>query len=121
MNKALQQQISMIHWPAVIIFEGDGELCYIDCEQAWIQDAESLFYNHHGNDRLIDSSGRIYDLEHRTDDQIVMVDSGERIRLTDFVKLVRIHASCSHRCCIEKINFRSIAEGVRLIDSMNQV
>jgi hypothetical protein len=119
MNKALKQQISMIHWPAVISFEGDDELCYIDSELAWRQDAESLLYHHSGNDQLIDSSGCIYKLERRHDEQIVTVGSGERIGLTDFIKRVRIHASCSHRCCIEKINFRSIAEGIRLVDSMN--
>lgn len=119
MTMTLKPQISIISWPAVIKFEGDDELCYVDSERTWIHDAESLLYNHRGNDQLIDSDGCIFDLERRSDDHIEVVDSGERIRLSDFIKQVRIHASCSHRCCIEKINFRSIAEGIRLIDSMN--
>ena len=119
MNMTPRPQISDIRWPAVIKFEGDDELCYVDSEQAWIQDAGSLLYNHRGNDQLIDSDGCIYDLERRHDDHIEAVDSGERIELSDFIKRVRIHASCAHRCCIEKISFRSIAEGIRLIDSMS--
>ena len=118
MTETQKQQISMILWPAVIKFEGDDELCYIDSERTWIQDAESLLYNHRGNDRLIDSMGCIYKLERRQDDHIEAVNSGQQISLSDFIKHVRIHASCAHRCCIEKINFRSIAEGIRLIDSM---
>ena len=119
MNQTLNHQLSMIPWPAVIKFEGDDELCYVDSERTWIQEAESLLYNHRGNDQLIDSNGCIYNLERRHDDHIEVVESGEQIRLSDFIKQVRIHASCSHRCCIEKINFRSIAEGIRLVDSMN--
>ena len=119
MDKTLKSPLSLIVWPAVINFEGDDELCYVDSEQVWMQDAESLLYNHRGQDRLIDSNGSIYGLERRHDDHIEVTVTGARIRLSDFIKQVRIHASNSHRCCIEKISFRSIAEGIRLVDDMN--
>ena len=110
----------MICWPAVIKFEGDDELVYIGSGDEWTRDAESHLYNHNGNDYLIDSSGHIYNLDKEHDGTINPEDSGNEITLQDFIKLVRIHASNSHRCCIEKINFRNIAEGISLIASMGK-
>jgi hypothetical protein len=109
----------MINWPAVIHYDGDDELVYVDSEQEWSRDAESHLYNHKEGDRLIDSSGHIYKLGNVHDNIGNPQSTGNHIALEDFIRLVRIHASNTHRCCIEKINFRNIAEGIRLIASMN--
>lgn len=107
-------------WPAVIRYDGDDELTYIGSAEEWKRDAESHLYHHTGDDRLIDSRGRIYRIEHQ-DEQITISESADRrIRLDDFVRLVRIHASSAHQCCIEKINFRTIAEGIALIAGMKR-
>ena len=110
----------MPDWPAVIQYEGDDELIHVSSADAWQQDAEALLYNHHGNDRLIDSNGCIYKLVQRPDGSIHIDDGEEHIALNDFIKLVRIHASNSHRCCIEKISFRTFSEGIRLVADMNR-
>lgn len=109
----------MINWPAVIQYDGDDELTYIDSDEEWIRDAGSHLYNHNGDDRLIDSNGDIFSLDHAQDDIRNLSATGNQIGLHEFIRLVRIHASNSHRCCIEKINFRNIAEGISLIASMN--
>ena len=109
----------MINWPAVIKFDGDDELTYIGSADEWLRDAPSLLYHHKGDDYLIDSNGHIFSLDHVHDGAINAEDAGNKITLQDFVRLVRIHASNSHRCCIEKISFRNIAEGISLVSSMN--
>ena len=109
----------MINWPAVIKFDGDDELIYIGSADEWLRDAQSLLYHHKGDDYLIDSSGCIFNLEHINDDILNPQGTGSQISLQDFIRLVRIHASNAHRCCIEKISFRNIAEGIRLVSSMN--
>lgn len=109
----------MINWPAVINYDGDDELTYVGSKEEWIRDAESHLYNHKCGDHLIDSSGDIFSLDHLQDDIRTPPATGKCIALDDFIRLVRIHASNSHRCCIEKINFRNIAEGISLISSMN--
>ncbi len=109
----------MTNWPALIKFEGDDELAYVASESAWQHDAESHLYGHRGDDVLIDSSGRIHRLDHTKDGSIRTIDTGNLIPLEDFIRLVRIHASNAHRCCIEKINFRTIAEGIHLVADMN--
>jgi two-component sensor histidine kinase len=110
---------SVIDWPAVIVYDGDDELVYVESEKAWLSEAESLLYNIKANDCLIDSRGNIFKLA-RVHDAIETERTGEQITLDAFIRLVRIHASNSHRCCIEKISFRTIAEGIKLIDSMDE-
>lgn len=109
----------MINWPVVIKLDGDDELAYVGSEEEWMRDAESHMYNHKGDDYLIDSSGHIFSLEHMQNGIINAESTSKQILLQDFVRLVRIHASNSHRCCIEKINFRNIAEGISLVASMS--
>lgn len=110
----------MINWPAIIKYDGDDELIYVGSDQEWMRDAESHLYNHKDADHLIDSSGDIFRLDHVQGDIRNLPATGKQIALQDFIKLVRIHASSSHRCCIEKIHFRNIAEGISLIASMNE-
>ena len=113
-------RIHMIKWPAVIKYNGDDELVYVSSEDEWIRDAASHLYNHSDGDCLIDSSGDIFSLARAQDIIHDPPATGDRISLESFIRLVRIHASNSHRCCIEKINFRNIAEGISLIASMNE-
>lgn len=110
----------MINWPAVIQCDGDDELTYVGSKQEWLRDGESLLYNHSGDDHLIDSSGHIFKLDHLHNNRIHPANTGKHVTLDEFIRLVRIHASCAHRCCIEKISFRTIAEGISLVDSINE-
>lgn len=110
----------MIDWPAVIQYEGDDELTYIASGKDWMRDAPSYLYNHSGNNYLIDSNGCIFNIDEAHSDAISPHYSGNNISLEDFIKLVRIHASTANRCCIEKISFRTIAEGISLIASLNE-
>jgi hypothetical protein len=112
--------MNMINWPAVIQFDGDDELVFIGSQSEWHNDAESLLYNHGGDDRLIDSSGQIFRLVRNEDGKLSAENSGNTLALDDFIRLVRIHASNSHRCCIEKIHFRDVHEGIMLIASMDE-
>ncbi len=110
----------MTDWPAVIRYEGDDELTVIGSDAEWHRDARLHLYGLNSDDVLIDSSGRIFTLTRAGDGIIHTADTGKVISLEDFTRLVRIHASTSHRCCIEKISFRTVAEGIRLVASMNE-
>ena len=109
----------MVDWPAVINYQGDDELTCVGSAAEWERDAKSHLYNH-GGDRLIDSSGHVYNNKYTQQHTVDSEYTGERMALQDFVRLVRVHASCVHRCCIEKISFRTIAEGVELVAAMHE-
>ncbi len=110
----------MVEWPAVIKFDGDDELAYIGSAEEWLRDADSHLYNHRGNNQLIDSNGDVYRLEQANDQMVISDAADSSITLDAFIRLVRMHASTTHRCCIEKINFRTVFEGIDLIASMNE-
>lgn len=109
----------VINWPAVIKFRGDDELTHIGSAKEWQRDAGSYLYHHNDGNILIDSNGHVLDLSRGADGRVNIEDTGTCIEAADFIKLVRIHASSSLRCCIEKISFRSVAEGIRLVAAMN--
>lgn len=110
----------MINWPAVIKCDGDDELIYVGGEEAWRRDARSYLYHHGGADQLIDSSGQVFDLDRKDDGSIEARGYGKMIDLDSFIRLVRIHASSAHHCCIEKISFRSVGEGIDIIAGMEE-
>ncbi len=110
----------MISWPAVIRYRGDDELVYVGSAEEWRRDAEAYLYHHDDGNILIDSDGHVLNLGQGDGGEISPEDTGTCISLDDFVRLVRIHASSTHRCCIEKIGFRTVAEGIRLVAAMNE-
>ncbi len=110
----------MIKWPAVVKYDGDDELTFIGSENEWMRDSASCLYNHTGTSFLIDSKGAVFSLVNNENGTISPRHTGNTISLEDFTRLVRIHASTVNRCCIEKISFRTIADGVKLIDSMSE-
>jgi hypothetical protein len=110
----------MIEWPAVIKYEGDDELTYVASETEWVRDSAMYLYNHSGNNSLIDSNGAIFSLNISGNGAISLNNTGDTISHEDFTRLVRIHASTVNRCCIEKISFRDIVDGIKLIESMNE-
>ena len=110
----------MTDWPAVIRQDGDDELIVIGSDAEWRRDAAQHLYGLRSGSTLIDSAGRIFRLAQTRDGAIQAADTGKTVSLEDFIRLVRIHASTSHRCCIEKISFRTVAEGIQLVASMNE-
>lgn len=110
----------MVEWPAVIKYEGDDELTYVDSDTEWVRDSAMYLYNHNGNNSLIDSNGTIFSLKLNDNGGTGINHTGDVISHEDFTRLVRIHASTVNRCCIEKIGFRDIADGIKLIQSMSE-
>ena len=109
----------MVKWPVVIRYRGDDELTYVGSVEEWKRDAESHLYTHQSGNQLIDSNGLVYDIVPSQRHGFDYEPCDERIALEDFIMLVQIHASSAHRCCIEKIRFRSIAEGIALVAGMD--
>jgi len=110
----------MISWPAIIQYHGDDELGYVATESEWNNDADLSAYGYDDNDALIDNHGRIYQLN-IVDNGIVHPSStNNTISLYQLIKLVQKHAALQGECCIEKIMFKSISEGIQLVASMGE-
>ena len=110
----------MIIWPAIIKYHGGDELAYVATEAEWGDDAELSAYAYGDNDALIDNHGRIYQLN-ITENGIVHPHSTNNvISLYQLINLAQKHAAFQGECCIEKIVFKSISEGIQLVASMSE-
>lgn len=110
----------MISWPAIIKYHGDDELAYVATESEWNNDADLSAYAYDDNDALIDNNGRIYQLNIRVSDIVVPRTANNTMSLYQLIKLVQTHAALQGECCIEKIVFKSITEGIQLVASMSE-
>ena len=111
---------TIINWPAVIKYHGENELTYVSSELEWNSDADLSEFNYGESDRLIDSGGHVYHLEDKDSGYIYPILTESTIPLYEFLSLVKLHASAQGECCIEKMMFKSIAEGMKIVESLSQ-
>lgn len=108
----------MINWPAVIKYHGDDELGYIDSESEWNNDADLSACDYDSSDYLIDCHGCVYRLDNKENGVVRPLLMNNTITCYQFIKLVKLHASALGECCIEKIVFNSLKEGIQLVGSL---
>lgn len=93
---------SQIIWPAILIQEGQTELLYLESSNDWLEHAQGHI---EASCRLLDSSGRIYQLN-----QQKWVLSTLDISLTELIEFVRLHASTLGHCCTEKMGANTLKQ-----------
>lgn len=107
----------MINWPAVLHYRGDNELVFIAGQSQWDNDAELSGGRYDPDDRLIDSTGRIFRFAVQ-EQGITLVHSEQSVSLDEFVELVRLHMSAVGLCCVAKFSAASIAEAVVMVSTL---
>ena len=109
----------MIDWPAIIKFYGHDELTYVDSESTWLSNAGLSAIDYEKSDILIDNNGCIYHLNNIENGVVHPGAAEDTMTLSQFIKLVQLHASLNGECCIEKIGCRSFAEGIKIVASIS--
>lgn len=112
--------MKIINWPAILKYHGEDELIYLASETKWNNDADLSAFNYEEDDALIDNNGRVYHLNKSEKGMIHPTSTNDIIPLSQLIKLVQKHAATNGECCIEKIVFKSIAEGIKLVASMSE-
>jgi len=110
----------MISWPAFIYVDGDDELTYIASDVQWINHPEWSTVEYSADDVLVDSTGRIYHMDNMLNGRVQPASTDQVISLNQLVLLVQRHAALNNACCIEKIGFRNIGEGLAIIASLTE-
>lgn len=110
----------MISWPAFIYVDGDDELTYIASDVQWIHHPEWSTVEYSADDVLVDSTGRIYLLDNMVNGRVQLASTDQVISVNQLVILVQRHAALNSTCCIEKIGFRNIEEGLAIIASLSE-
>ncbi|MBT7445851.1 MAG: hypothetical protein HN790_17995 [Methylococcales bacterium] len=56
----------MVSWPAIIHYEGDDELSYVENEHDWLNN--EVFHRglYNQGDQLVDSEGQVYSIDYNT-------------------------------------------------------
>ena len=113
-------QVQTVHWPAVLNSQNFDELVYF-ADQIEFENATDVWHGQvTGQDRLIDSRGRIYNIVCYADANIpTLVVTQQIMNLETFSSLVRQHCSAMNQCCISKIHLVSYAQGMQLVKSMD--
>lgn len=104
----------MIHWPAILCFNGDADLVYIPDQAAWEGAPHLQGQSFHPEDRLIDSSGNSFILA-RIDGKVIPQPTRITIGLDEVLDLVRRHAAQDGACCVAKLSAASIAEAIAMV------
>lgn len=106
----------MINWPAVLQYRGDNELVFIAEQSQWDNDDELSGGRYDADDRLIDSTGRIFRL---SDKDPKLLSTEQAISLDELVELIRLHMSEVGLCCVAKFSAASIAEAVVMVSTLS--
>lgn len=110
----------MVSWPAIIKYHRDDELTYIASEAQWARDPDLSEFTYEENDALIDHNGRVYMLNKTINDVVQPLATQNIVTLHQLTRLVQRHAAVKGECCIEKIGFKNIADGIALVASLNK-
>ena len=108
----------MIDWPAIIHVDGDDELALVGSAQEWGSHDEWSAVEYSADDFLLDSGGQVYRLDCSTNGIVQPAATGRTLTVSEFIALVKRHAALSSACCIEKIAFRNIEEGMAIVASL---
>ena len=110
----------MIKWPVLIKHHGNDELTYVASESEWNSNADLSAVDYGSGDALIDNNGRIYKLNNKLQGIVQPIAANDKITLYQCIQLVQRHAALNGECCVEKIVFRSIIEGIDLVASIDE-
>lgn len=106
---------SELQWPALLQYRGDDELAYIADEADWLAHADMQHAPFTGQDRLIDSRGRVFYLRTAAAGGVTLHKADGAIDLPTFTTLLRAHAVVAGSCCAGKVGCNDLAEGMALI------
>jgi hypothetical protein len=114
--------LATLAWPVVIKHAGDDELSYVESRAHWQAEPCLCHYHYMHADRLIDTHGRLYQLQF--DNRIgsnLVIATGEVISIAEFSALTQMHLARLAQCCISKAVFSDFARAFQLIASTRHV
>lgn len=104
----MTQPDQLVQWPAIIKLHADDELIFISDAAQFASKAKQQLTHVQTLDRLIDSSGATYSINHGQEPELV--STGLSLTLHDIEVLLRLHLSSNGNCCVSKFHAHSIQE-----------
>ncbi|MCH1929599.1 DUF4144 domain-containing protein [Shewanella sp. A25] len=123
-----QVKMAEIEWPAIIKLTENDEMLYLAHQRDWLEIA--CLNQHHfiNTDLLLDSKGQQYLISaaptDENEDPIAelpkLLKQEQKLPLTDFIKWVQNHANAIGQCCIAKLAFTTISQGIDIVRSLDE-
>ncbi|QSX30526.1 hypothetical protein JYB88_02365 [Shewanella cyperi] len=118
--------INDIHWPAIIKLVNSDELLLLESPRDWLEIACLYQHSFQEGDCLADSDGQQYRIsapEAQQDSPVAHLPnlSPQSFPLTplELLPWVRAHALAAGQCCIAKLGFTTVAQGIELVRSLD--
>jgi hypothetical protein len=119
--------MSHIEWPAVVKLTQNDELIYLAHQRDWLELA--CLYQHHfiDTDQLLDSKGQTYLIsahpqkihEDPVGELPQLLRQEQGLALTEFIKWVQNHAQALGQCCVSKLAFTTISQGIEIVRTLD--
>lgn len=110
----------MILWPAIIKYEGESELTFVDSASEWESDVDLHCFSYEEGDRLVDSTGGMYTLNQSVANCVKPEATGLSFDKDEILEMIKEHFSSIGECCVSKFGIKTIAEGIRFVGTVDQ-
>ena len=104
-----------VQWPAIIAYDNDPELDYIESENLWQAQAEGLDSHFEKEDRLIDVTGQVFSLERINSGMVIPLSTGNYLNLSEILGLVKAHLADQGSCCVAKTYAPTIRDAIMMV------
>lgn len=121
-------KMSSIEWPAIVKLTQNDELLYLEHQRDWLELA--CLYQHHfiETDQLLDSKGQRYLIsacpqkihEDPVGELPRLLHQKQDLPLNEFIKWVQNHAQALGQCCVAKLAFTTIAQGIEIVRTLDE-
>ena len=106
-----------IHWPAILHYDNDPELEYLENETAWHQAITSFDNTFEAHDRLIDSEGQVFLCTQLIQTVAGNTESKEQLKLETVLGLIKAHLADTGSCCVAKTYAPTIRDAIRILEN----
>lgn len=106
-----------IYWPAILHYDNDPELEYLENSAAWHQSiatSENTFEQH---DRLIDSEGQVFLCKQLSQTSTAKPAPTEKIKLETVLGLIKAHLADTGSCCVAKTYAPTIKDAIKILEN----
>jgi hypothetical protein len=104
-----------ISWPAILQYDNDPELEYLENEAAWRQAIASSENSFEQNDRLVDSQGQLFSCSQLIQPSVDQTGPKEKLPLETVLGLVKAHLADSGSCCVAKAYAPTIRDAIYMV------
>jgi len=111
----IRKTVVPVQWPAIIHYENDAELEYVENADQWRQLSRELHSQFEQHDRLIDCTGRVYSVMPANTVERVPQYIDKKISLSAVLGLVKAHLAGQGSCCVAKFYAPSIEAAISMV------